>query len=358
MAGSRLPLTVIGGFLGAGKTTLLHHLLRQAQGLRLAVLVNDFGAINIDAELVSSRGADAIALSNGCVCCAIGDDLSAALIRVLEADPPFDAVVVEASGVSDPWRIAQVGLADPGLALGGVVVLVDAAAVLAQSADPLLDDSLRRQVIGADWLLLNKTDLVAADELARVRAWAGALAPGVPCFETRQARLPDALWPTLVAALALTPPVAGADHPHDQDDGHGHCDDHGHGPGNGDGDGHGAGPVHRQAPAPIDHGARFETACWRPTAVLSADALRALLRAMPVGVLRLKGLLRTDAQGWAELQFAGRHGSLRRALRPPADGLAAVVAIGQRGRLPKAALAAVFDAGTHGAAAAGVQSGA
>ena len=92
--------------------------------------------------------------------------------------------------------------------------------------------------------------------------------------------------------------------------------------------------------------------------MLSADALRALLRAMPVGVLRLKGLLRTDAQGWAELQFAGRHGSLRRALRPPADGLAAVVAIGQRGRLPKAALAAVFDAGTHGAAAAGVQSGA
>ena len=105
----RLPLTVIGGFLGAGKTTLLNRWLREANGQRLAVLVNDFGALNIDAELIAANTGETIALSNGCVCCQIGDDLSGALIRVLESADRFDAVVIEASGVSDPWRIAQLG---------------------------------------------------------------------------------------------------------------------------------------------------------------------------------------------------------------------------------------------------------
>ena len=95
-----LPLTVIGGFLGAGKTTLLNNWLRSTGGRRLAVLVNDFGAINIDAALVESTAADMVALTNGCVCCQIGADLTAALIKVLDSATAFDAVVVEASGGS------------------------------------------------------------------------------------------------------------------------------------------------------------------------------------------------------------------------------------------------------------------
>ena len=340
MAASRLPLTVIGGFLGAGKTTLLNHLLEQADGRRLAVLVNDFGALNVDAELVASRGADSIALSNGCVCCSIGDDLSAALIRVLDNQPPFDALVIEASGVSDPWRIAQVGMADPGLSLGGVVVLVDSSAILTQVADPLLRDSLQRQVQAADWLLLNKSDLVDAPQLAAVHAWLDEQARETPRFKTREARLPGGLVPALfgqlvdqsarVAAPSASDPASSCGevgHEHE------HSHDHDHG------DGH----QHKHHPGETNHGGQFETASWQPQTIFQADALRVLLRAMPSGVLRLKGLVRTDSHGWAEIQFAGRHGSLRKALAAPAGG-AAVVAIGLRGKLPKAALDAVFEA--------------
>jgi G3E family GTPase len=303
----RTPFTVIGGFLGAGKTTLVNHLLREAAAAgaaqRIAVLVNDFGAVNVDAALVEARTADTIALSNGCVCCQIGDDLTLALVRVLEAPEPFDAIVVEASGVSDPWRIAQIARADPTLALEGIVVVVDASAVMAQAADPLLADTIVRQLRSADLLLLNKVDLVAETALAAARAWLRETAGAIGIFETREAKVPLALLVSggPAAATAL----------------------------------HGARSLREAGAA---HGLDFESSVHRPQGVLSAAGLRAVLAAMPEGVLRLKGLVPTDETAWAEIQFSGRHGSLRPALAPPADGQAAIVAIGLRGRLPAAAL--------------------
>src|SRR5688500_2841362 len=95
-------LTVIGGFLGAGKTTLLNHVLRDAGDRRLAVLVNDFGAINIDAGLVESRDGEMLSLTNGCICCGIGGDFIAAFARLRDVDDSPAQVVVEASGVADP----------------------------------------------------------------------------------------------------------------------------------------------------------------------------------------------------------------------------------------------------------------
>ncbi|MGI9025027.1 MAG: CobW family GTP-binding protein [Burkholderiaceae bacterium] len=329
----RLPLTVIGGFLGAGKTTLLNRLLRESQGRRWAVLVNDFGALNIDAELVASNAGDTIALTNGCVCCSIGDDLTAALIEVLESPAPFDAVVIEASGVSDPWRIAQVALADPALSLDGVIVLVDASACMAHIADPLLTDSLQRQIKAADLVVLNKTDLVDAEERQRVRDWLASVASKTPRLETTQASMPLPLLSGSALSLDRRAQVnAGIDadgvpnraaYAGESEKEHGHSGRHDH-----------------------DHGDLFETWSCQPACEFSAKVLRALLRDMPAGVLRLKGVLRTDEHDWAELQFAGRHGSLRKAFAPPVGG-AAVVAIGLRHQLPSQALSATFSANSQ-----------
>ncbi|MEO7128862.1 MAG: CobW family GTP-binding protein [Rhodoferax sp.] len=323
MTKKRLPLTVIGGFLGAGKTTLLNRWLQDAKGVRMAVLVNDFGAINIDADLIAATSSDTVALTNGCVCCQIGDDLTSALIRVLETTPPFDAVVVEASGVSDPWRIAQMGRADPELSLDGVVVLVDASAALAQSRDPLLVDTLERQLKAADLIVVNHCDHATADERTRVGDWIASIAGATPQFETTQARVPLPMLsglalPAVHQARVSAAPVS--------------CDPHEHAEG-----------AHAHEHDDPDHGTLFDTWSCRPSRVFSAEALRALLRGMPTGVLRLKGVLRTDEHGWAELQFAGRHGSLHKALAVPVAG-AAIVAIGLRHQLPSQALGVALEA--------------
>jgi G3E family GTPase len=310
MAARPVPFTVIGGFLGAGKTTLLNRLLRDSAGLRLAVLVNDFGAINIDSRLIASEAADVVELTNGCVCCQIGDDLTSALIRVLEAPRPFDAVVVEASGVSDPWRIAQFGRADPALALSSVVVLVDAGSVVAHARDPLLADTLERQIRAADLIVVNKTDLASPDERAAAHEWIGSVASQTPRIETVDSGVPMAL----LRALTLDDVLATArDAAKDPAKSHRNIHAAVH-----SGTGH--------------HGEIFDTwACRQPRALLLAT-LRTWMNGTPGGILRLKGLLQTADAGWVEIQFAGRHGSVRGAVPPPAG--AAIVAIGLQGQLP------------------------
>ena len=178
MQHNSIPVTVIGGYLGSGKTTLLNALLRGTHGLRLAVLVNDFGSINIDAELIAAHQGDTISLANGCICCSLQDNLGSTFYALAERSDPPDHIVIEASGVADPRRIGRYAQAIPGLQLDGIIVLVDAESIRQQARDKYVGDTVLLQLQAADLLVLSKTDLVTAATVGEVRAWLAAQAPG------------------------------------------------------------------------------------------------------------------------------------------------------------------------------------
>lgn len=306
MAGTgvaRIPLTVIGGFLGAGKTTLLNHVLG-ASRRRAAVLVNDFGPIDIDAGLVAQRADEVIRLANGCVCCSMAGGLDDALARVLALDPPPEWIVIEASGVSDPSRIAQVGMCDPLLQLEGVVVLVDAANVQALAADPLLSDTVARQLRAADLLVLNKTDLTTPEDLTQVRAWLRDVTQGAAMIDTREGRVD-------LRCLSGDAGSGASEH----DCAHTGC-------------GHAA---HRAAMPNQDPDHPFQSWLWEAPGTLNADQLAEQLRQMPRQLLRGKGWVRTDRHGLVLVQWAGRRVRYDTQAAPP-EGLDAegLVFIGLR----------------------------
>jgi G3E family GTPase len=184
-----LPFTVIGGYLGAGKTTLLNHLLANTAALRIAVLVNDFGSVNIDAELIRKHDGDTIELVNGCMCCSLVSGFAAAVGAIRRRAAEFDHLVIEASGVADPEKIAQYGQMYE-LPLEGIVVVVDAEQVRAQATNKYVGDTVIRQFEQADLFVLNKIDLVTADERRSLRAWLSGLAPGTPLIETTGSNVP------------------------------------------------------------------------------------------------------------------------------------------------------------------------
>lgn len=185
-----IPFTVIGGFLGAGKTTLLNHLLAGTTDRRLAVLVNDFGALDIDGRLVAAHGGDTIALANGCLCCTIGDSLVTTLLALLERPERLDHIVVEASGVADPGRIADLAVLEPRLGRDGVIVVVDGGDVRQRAGDRRVGDTVLRQLKAADLLVLNKVDLV--DDPSALRSWLAGRSTA-PVVEARHGDVPAAL---------------------------------------------------------------------------------------------------------------------------------------------------------------------
>jgi G3E family GTPase len=298
-----IPLTVVGGFLGAGKTTLLNGVLEQAQGRRIAVLVNDFGAVSVDASLVSARSARTLSLANGCICCTLVDGLAAALIDVLRLDPPPDHILIEASGVSDPRRIAQVARADPDLRDDGTLVLVAADRIHALAGDRHVGDTVLRQIAAADLVVLNKLDLTSArrDELV---AWLRERAPRARIVPAVNARLP--------CDVVLGPRAFAIEH----------------------GDA-ASFPVERADG--VAH-ATFSTRTLRCTRPLPEAALRQALDALPDSVLRAKGYVRLDTapDAWHVVQVVGRRWSMAPAGITATESVLVMIAAAGAARLDDA----------------------
>jgi G3E family GTPase len=185
MTGDRIVFTVIGGFLGAGKTSFVNRILTHDTATRFAVMVNDFGALNIDAALIndsdtSSGSRKVMQLANGCICCSLAGGLVDGLLELMRYRDQIDHILIEASGVSNPSRIMDFARLDGDLRPGLTLVLVDVVQLGEQLADARLAQTLSDQLDSADLFLLTKTDLAAAEDISEVKRILTHRQPRVP----------------------------------------------------------------------------------------------------------------------------------------------------------------------------------
>lgn len=295
-----VPVTILGGFLGAGKTTALNRLLREAEA-GTVVLVNDFGAINVDGSLVAAKEGDLLTLANGCVCCSIGPDFSATLGRMLARRPAPRRIFIEASGVSDPWRIAQLVKLERKTRIAAVIVLADTLNFAIQAADRWIADTLARQVARADIVAMTKCDLADEKMKAAAQAAIREIRADVPIIEIAQGAIPLALLDTH-ADIAM--PRFLADAP--------------------------------------EHG--FLSWYWSPSEALERQWLESVMEALPPSVLRVKGIVRLEPEARRHVvHMVGRRWNIE-----PWDRMAGeegLVVIGTRELPAPEVLAATFSKG-------------
>jgi G3E family GTPase len=242
---AQTPVTVLTGYLGSGKTTLLNRILSEAHGKRYAVIVNEFGEIGIDNDLIVESDEEIYEMNNGCVCCTVRGDLVRVVEGLMRRPGRFDAIVVETTGLADPAPVAQTFFMDEDVRaktkLDAVVALVDAKHLPLRLKD---SKEAEDQIAFADVVVLNKTDLVSPEELAVVEATVRAINPTAEIHQSTRSNVPlsDVLDQgafDLSRVLADDPHFLDADEHHDHVHGpdcdhdhdhhhHGHDHDHGH----------------------------------------------------------------------------------------------------------------------------------
>jgi G3E family GTPase len=223
-----VPVTIITGFLGSGKTTLLNHILQNQQGIKTAVLVNEFGEIGIDNDLIVATGEDMVELNNGCICCTINEDLVKAVHKVLARSEQIDYLVVETTGLADPLPVALTFLGTELrdlTRLDSIITLVDAANF---SLDLFNSEAAQSQITYGDIILLNKTDLVDEADADLLEVRLREMKEGARIIRTSKSvvSLPMILSVGLFESDKLDTPAEQA-HSHDHDHDHNH--DHAHG---------------------------------------------------------------------------------------------------------------------------------
>ena len=280
-----IPVTILTGFLGAGKTTLLNRILNGNHGLKAAVLVNDFGAINIDAELVVGVESNVISLANGCICCTIRDDLVETVMDTIGRPEQPEYILLEASGVAEPSGIA-VTFNNPGLRdrirLDCILCVVDSEQVFAA---PEVMELKIFQMACADMIILNKVDLVDQDRIAKIRAWLDSRFHRYRLIEAGHCNVP---LEVLLSVGQFDPTQVGlslrALERHDCDDPG--CDhQHNH-----------------------DHSKAFSTWSYETDQPLSLEALRQVASKLPANIYRAKGVIYVAEvpERRAVLQVVGR----------------------------------------------------
>jgi G3E family GTPase len=228
----KVPVTVLTGYLGAGKTTLLNRILSEPHGRKYAVIVNEFGEIGIDNDLIVGADEEVFEMNNGCVCCTVRGDLVRIIDGLMRRKGKFDAIIVETTGLADPAPVAQTFFMDDNVGrkakLDAVVTVADAKWLCDRLKDA---PEAKNQIAFADVILLNKTDLVAPDELGEVEARIRGINPYAKLHKTERCKiaLPEVLGRNafdLDRILEIEPEFLGSHHHHDHDHDHDHAHHH------------------------------------------------------------------------------------------------------------------------------------